>query len=119
VIGAIGNKAGDIVANRSRYGTPNPRTIVRTPVGGVDMSTKTLSRTGASLKGAGVVAGFGGLAVTGYQLYNGQISGTEAAVDAAFGAIGFTGWGAPISIAYFGGKFLYEYSTGNTLFDKP
>ena len=32
---------------------------------------------------------------------------------------GFTPWGAPVSLMYFTGKFLYEYSTGNTLFEKP
>lgn len=35
------------------------------------------------------------------------------------GGIGFTGWGTPVSLMYFGGKLLYEYSTGNTLFEKP
>lgn len=41
-------------------------------------------------------------------------------MDATFGAIGFMGSvGAGVSILYFGGKAIYEYSTGDTLFDKP
>ncbi|MCS4300665.1 DUF6443 domain-containing protein [Chryseobacterium sp. BIGb0232] len=68
---------------------------------------------------AGKVVGGVGMFVTGYQYLDGQITGTEASVDLAMGAIGFTGWGAPISLAYFGGKFIYEYSTGESLFEKP
>jgi RHS repeat-associated protein len=68
---------------------------------------------------AGKVVGAAGMGVTAIQYLDGQITGVEASVDLAMGAIGFTPWGAPISIAYFAGKFLYEYSTGDTLFDKP
>jgi hypothetical protein len=68
---------------------------------------------------AGKVVGGLGMGVTLMQYGTGQISGTEASIDLIMGGIGFTGWGAPISLMYFGGKFLYEYSTGNTLFEKP
>jgi RHS repeat-associated protein len=68
---------------------------------------------------AGKVVGGLGMGVTYIQYRTGQISGTEASIDLIMGGIGFTGWGAPVSLMYFGGKFLYEYSTGNTLFEKP
>ncbi|WP_317126194.1 RHS repeat-associated core domain-containing protein [Chryseobacterium pennae] len=68
---------------------------------------------------AGKVVGVVGMGATVYQYFDGQITGTEATVDLVMGGIGFTPWGAPVSLIYFGGKFLYEYSTGDTLFDKP
>ncbi|KIA91881.1 hypothetical protein OC25_18990 [Pedobacter kyungheensis] len=69
---------------------------------------------------AGNVIGGLGIAVTGLQYINGDITGTEAAVDAAFGVIGFFGpIGAGVSATYFLGKMGYEYFSGNTLFDKP
>lgn len=68
---------------------------------------------------AGKVVGGLGMGVTLIQYGTGQISGTEASIDLIMGGIGFTGWGTPVSLMYFGGKFLYEYSTGNTLFEKP
>ncbi|MDR3025739.1 hypothetical protein [Chryseobacterium sp.] len=68
---------------------------------------------------AGKVVGGVGMGVTLIQYSTGQITGLEASADLAMGAIGFTPWGAPVSLIYFGGKFLYEYSTGNSLFPKP
>lgn len=36
------------------------------------------------------------------------------------GAIGFIPiWGTAISLTYFAGKALYEYYSGETLFEKP
>ena len=68
----------------------------------------------------GKIIGGAGLALTGYQYYDNQISGTEFLVDSAFGVIGFMGpIGAGVSLAYFGGKLAYEYYSGNTLFTKP
>ena len=65
-------------------------------------------------------AGVLGLGVTAVQLANNQITKTEAAVDAAFGVIGFMGpIGATISATYFVGKLGYEYFSGETLFEKP
>lgn len=58
--------------------------------------------------------------VTAAQLYNNQITRTEATVDAAFGIIGFMGpIGAGVSATYFLGKLGYEYFSGNTVFEKP
>lgn len=71
-------------------------------------------------KVAGNVVGGLGLLVTGAQLYNNQITETEASIDAAFGVIGFMGpIGAGVSATYFIGKIGYEYFSGNTLFEKP
>ncbi|WP_241280410.1 hypothetical protein, partial [Chryseobacterium cucumeris] len=68
---------------------------------------------------AGKVVGGVGMAVTVAQWVRGDITGIEAGFDLAMGVIGFTPWGAPISLIYFGGKFLYEYSTGRSVFTKP
>lgn len=73
-----------------------------------------------SYKAAGNVVGGLGLLVTAVQLKEGQITKTEAAIDAAFGVIGFMGpIGATISATYFVGKLGYEYFSGETLFEKP
>src|SRR5690554_3509300 len=69
---------------------------------------------------AGKVVGGLGLGMTGYQYFDGQITGTEAVVDAVFGVIGFMGpIGAGVSMTYFIGKYAYESLSGNTLFEKP
>ncbi len=71
-------------------------------------------------KVAGQVVGGLGLVVTAIQWDQGQISGTEAAFDAAFGFIGFMGpIVAGVSATYFIGKVGYEYLSGNTVFEKP
>jgi len=120
VAGATGNNLAIIVGDRAKYGKANPKTIVRTAVINVEVSTKGLASTSTILKSAGVAAGLGGLTVKGYQFYHRQISWTEASFDAAFGAIGFFGpVGAGVIVLYFGSKFLYEYSTGETVFVKP
>ena len=73
-----------------------------------------------ALKTTGNVLGGIGIGVTGYQYFSGQISGTEASVDTVMGIVGFIGpVGGAISLTYFAGKAIYEYSSGNTLFDKP
>ena len=69
---------------------------------------------------AGNVVGGLGLVVTAVQWQTGQISTTEASIDAAFGVIGFVGpWGAAISGGYFLFKTGYEYYTDKPLFAKP
>nr|WP_315421008.1 DUF6443 domain-containing protein [uncultured Pedobacter sp.] len=69
---------------------------------------------------AGNIVGGLGIAVTGLQYLNGDITGTEAAFDTAFGVIGFLGpIGAGVSATYFLGKMGYEYFSGKTVFDKP
>ncbi|NQX41281.1 RHS repeat-associated core domain-containing protein [Pedobacter steynii] len=118
--GAAGNWAGNIIKSRSLYGAPGATTIIRTPVANVHVPTRALRATGTAFKTLGTAAGIVGVGITGYQYFNGQITGTEAAVDLAFGAIGFMGpIGATISIMYFGGKFAYESISGKPLFDKP
>ena len=88
-------------------------------VQGLRNSQAAAARAASNYAVAGKVVGGLGMFVTGYQFLDGQISGTEASIDLIMGGIGFTGWGTPVSLMYFGGKFLYEYSTGNTLFEKP
>jgi len=120
VSGAVGNWAGNIIKSRSLYGAPGATTILRTPLANIHVPTGALRTTGTVLRGLGTAAGLAGVGITGYQYINGQITGKEALVDATFGAIGFMGpVSAGVSILYFGGKAIYEYSTGDTLFDKP
>lgn len=88
-------------------------------VQGLRNSQTAATRAASSYAVAGKVVGGLGMGVTFIQYTTGQISGTEASIDLIMGGIGFTGWGAPISLIYFGGKFIYEYSTGNSLFEKP
>ena len=119
-VGAVGNQIGKIIKANSLYGAPLETSFVKTFAGNIEVSTSALRTTGTVLRVAGNIAGVAGLAITYDQYRRGKISGTEASVDAAFGAIGFLGpWGAAISIGYFGGKYLYENYTGKTLFDKP
>jgi len=65
VAGATGNNLAIIVGDRAKYGRANPKTIVRTAVINVEVSTKGLASTSTILKSAGVAAGLGGLTVTG------------------------------------------------------
>jgi hypothetical protein len=61
-----------------------------------------------------------GAVVSIYQYGSGQITGTEFTVDMIMTGVGFFGpVGAGISLVYFGGKAIYEYSTGKDLFEKP
>lgn len=121
VSGSLTNRFEKILTRN--YNGSNPKSVIRTgkwlPYN-IKVSSSALRITGNVLKGASYVAGGAGLLITGYQFANGQISGLEAGVDASFGVVGFFGWrGAAISIVYFGGKALYEYSTGETVFEKP
>jgi RHS repeat-associated protein len=120
VAGATGNQIGKIIQANSLYGAPLETTFVKTLVGNAEVSTNALRTTGTVLRTAGALAGVAGLGITAYQYANHQISGTEATIDGVFGVIGFIGpWGAAISIGYFGGKYLYEHYSGNTLYEKP
>lgn len=77
-------------------------------------------KAASKYQAAGNIVGRLGIAVTEMHYYNNQITGTEAAFDAAFGIIGFMGSvGAGISMTYFMGKYAYEGISGNTLFTKP
>ena len=80
----------------------------------------SMEKLAGRAKIAGRVIGGFGIGITYYQWDKGQISGTEATVDAVMGVIGFIpGWGTAISLTYFAGKTLYEQFSGNTLFEKP
>lgn len=84
-------------------------------------SASALSNASTGLKWFGRAVGAVGVGITAYQ-YLGQksITGKEAAWDTAMGVVGFLGpWGAAASLTYFGGKALYEYYSGDTVFDKP
>lgn len=89
VTGAMANRIDDILA--SNYHVYNKTSIVRTPkpFPNLLVSTTGLKTTATIMKGAGYLAGGLGVGITGYQYFNGQISGTEASIDAAFGVIGF------------------------------
>lgn len=92
----------------------------RTKMAGSMLSTSKVANVAKGLKIAGNVLAGVGVGVSVYQVTTGQISKTEFAVDMAFTAIGFAGpAGAAISLLYFGGKALYEYQTGDTLFEDP
>lgn len=88
-----------------------------------DLTKLNKARMEKIAKGAkigGHIAGGISLGVTYYQWNTGQISNTEASIDAIMGAIGFIpGWGTAISLTYFVGKGLYEHFSGETLFEKP
>ncbi|OJV54986.1 MAG: hypothetical protein BGO31_16760 [Bacteroidetes bacterium 43-16] len=72
------------------------------------------------MKGTGLITGVAGLTITYVQYSNGEMSGKVVLADVAFGTMGFGGSrGATISIAYFGIKAIYEYSTENSVFEKP
>ncbi|PWG77956.1 hypothetical protein [Pararcticibacter amylolyticus] len=119
-VGAISDRIGSVLSRQALYGGSYSTTILKTPIANIHVPTGALKATGTVLKNAGRLAGIGGVLITGYQYSTGQITGTEASVDAAFGIIGFMGpIGAGVSILYFGGKFAYEYYSGDTLFDKP
>jgi RHS repeat-associated protein len=120
VSSSVSNWAANVIKSRSLYGVADAITVLRTPIVNIHVSTSALRTTGTTLGRVGIVAGGIGLGITTYQYFSGQITGKEALVDSVFGAIGFMGpIGAGISILYFGGKAVYEYSSGDTLFDKP
>ncbi|WP_317501689.1 hypothetical protein [Flavobacterium sp. DG1-102-2] len=74
-----------------------------------------------SFKYTGNALGALGMLYTTYQYFNKEINSNEAIVDLFMAGIGMSGnpYAVSASLAYFIGKGIYEYSTGNTLFDKP
>lgn len=70
------------------------------------------------LKVSGRTIGGIGIGFKAIEVYNGDMSWTEFGVDSGMALVGMTGWGAPVALVYFGGKAIWEYSTGKTLFDK-
>ncbi len=67
---------------------------------------------------AGKVVGVVGVGVTVWEIASGKknLIG-EGGLDLVMGGIGFTGWGAPVSLIYFGGKLALE-ATGNDFWNK-
>jgi len=96
------------------------RPLYRTSLLGSAFKTSRVASTAKGLKIAGNALAGLGAAVSIYQYGSGQISGTEFTVDMIMTGVGFFGpVGAGISLVYFGGKAIYEYSTGENLFEKP
>lgn len=118
VTGAVANRVDKILVRN--YNGYNKMSVIRTPSWfpyNIKVPSSTLKTTANLAKGVSCTAGGAGVLLTAYQYGSGQISGTEALVDGIMGVAGF--WFPGISILYFGGEALYEYSTGNTLFEKP
>ncbi len=72
------------------------------------------------LKVAGNTLGATGVLFEGAEVINGNMSYTEFGVDTIFALAPMVCPAlAPVSLGYFAGKAIYEYSSGNTLFTKP
>jgi RHS repeat-associated protein len=70
-----------------------------------------------TLEAGGTALGYFGLGFTSYQYLSGQITGTEAFFDAGAGILSF--WCPLCGMFYFGGKTLWEQTTGTPVFKKP
>ncbi|WP_265429944.1 RHS repeat protein [Chryseobacterium sp. YIM B08800] len=67
---------------------------------------------------AGKVVGGIGVGITVWEIASGRKNLVgEGGLDLIMGGIGFTGWGAPVSLIYFGGKLVLE-QTGNDFWNK-
>ena len=72
------------------------------------------------LKVGGNTLGAVGIGFEAAEVYNGNMSYTEFGVDTIFALAPMICPAlAPVSLGYFAGKAIYEYSSGNTLFTKP
>ncbi|WP_312313436.1 hypothetical protein [Empedobacter brevis] len=85
---------------------------------GYGAKTSNVAKAAGVLKGVGNVLGVG---VGVYQVTTGQISKTEFLVDTIMTGVGVFGgpFGTAASLIYFGGKGLYEFTTGDKLFGSP
>ena len=91
--------------------------------------TPALQSVSNGLKIAGNTIGAIGIGIETYQYANGQITGLELGVDTLISgaAIVTSIFAAPVvatgfavgALVYFGGKAIYEYSSGTTMFTKP
>jgi hypothetical protein len=96
------------------------RPVYQTQLLGSAFKTSKVVSAAKALKVAGNILSGVGAVVSIYQYGSGQITGTEFTVDMIMTGVGFFGpVGAGISLVYFGGKAIYEYSTGKDLFEKP
>jgi hypothetical protein len=95
----------------------NPTVNVRmpAPIPNFRISAQAALRMSTTLKVGGGILGVYGLYSTYDDFSSGKISGGEAALDAAFGVIGFFGpWGMVASATYFlVAKPLYKYATSD------
>ncbi|UKB80520.1 RHS repeat-associated core domain-containing protein [Chryseobacterium sp. MEBOG07] len=80
-------------------------------------STTWASRLATTVNFTGNAVGVAGLGFTSYQYLSGQITGTEAFFDGGVGVLSF--WCPACGLIYFGGKTLYEQTTGRPAFTKP
>jgi RHS repeat-associated protein len=82
-------------------------------VQGLRNGQASANRVASRFAVAGKIVGGIGIGVTIYEIRTGQknLIG-EGGLDLIMGTIGFTGWGAPISLIYFGGKWALQ-TTGN------
>ena len=72
------------------------------------------------LKVGGNTLGAVGVLFEGAEVVNGNMSYTEFGVDTIFALAPMVCPAlAPVSLGYFAGKAIYEYSSGNTMFTKP
>ena len=72
------------------------------------------------LKVGGNTLGAVGIGFEAAEVYNGNMSYTEFGVDTVFALAPMICPAlAPVSLGYFAGKAIYEYSSGNTMFTKP
>lgn len=75
-------------------------------------------KAASKYQAAGKVVGGLGIGITVWEIGSGQknLIG-EGGLDLIMGSIGFTGWGAPISLIYFGGKYILQ-ETNNDFWNK-
>lgn len=94
--------------------------LFKLPKGGVYLPTGFVSGATKAFKVGGAATGVLGLGMTGYEIYTGQKSFVgEGGIDLIMGGVAFIpGGGWVVSGAYFGGKFLLEY-TGNDFWNEP
>ncbi|MGK6343841.1 DUF6443 domain-containing protein [Chryseobacterium sp. DT-3] len=93
----------------------------RTELSGNMVKTSKVATAAKGLKIVGNALAVVGVGVGIYQVSTGQITKTEFVVDTIMTGVGVFGGpvGALVSLAYFGGKTLYELQTGEELFGKP
>ncbi|WP_312557366.1 hypothetical protein [Empedobacter brevis] len=95
--------------------------LYSTKVLGYGAKTSNVVKAAGVLKGVGNVLGVLGVGVGVYQVTTGQISKTEFLVDTIMTGVGVFGgpFETAASLIYFGGKGLYEFTTGDKLFGSP
>ena len=112
-VGKAAEVAGNVAATTELVRDSKVGTMLRGGQEAAESVTK-------GLKIGGAVVGAVSIGATLYEYQQGNISGVEATVDVIMGGVGFLGpVGAGASLLYSLGKATYEYTTGETLFEKP